>query len=212
MESLYARCKEALEQDLTAAQAGLLRYETIFYKFFTHLNANFRFPHDLTHAAVLVPIIDRASGPTVLLTYRTDDMPTHPGDIVFPGGGRKAGDLSLIDTALREAEEEIGLARAQVRIAGLLDARPMGPRYAVQPVIGIVAGDTQFTHCAREMAAVFELPLQRMLDLQQYRNVTERGQLQLPVRNLRFGEHFIWGATADILWDLRARLSGDGKA
>src|SRR4051812_3471807 len=103
MSTLYARFTAALEQDVALAQAGLRRFETDFFKFFPHLQNNFRYPDDLAPAAVLIPVIDRPGGATVLFTYRTDDMPTHPGDIVFPGGGSKPGDISLIDTALREA-------------------------------------------------------------------------------------------------------------
>jgi 8-oxo-dGTP pyrophosphatase MutT (NUDIX family) len=193
--------------DLAAAQAALRQFEPEFFRHFPALRGRFDFPSQLQPAAVLVPIIERAGGATVLLTYRTDDMPTHPGEIVFPGGGSKAEDTSLLATALREAQEEIGLEPAQVTVAGYLGARPMGARYRVQPVLGLVAPTARYRPCEREVAAIFEIPLSVVLDAAMYRRgYVDADYGALPdIVSLHYGEHHIWGATADILLDLCRR-------
>lgn len=213
MDELRSHLRRALLPDLAAGEAALEQFRAEFFRFFPRLKGNFDYPLQLRPAAVLVPVVAHPGAPTVLLTYRTDDMPTHPGEIVFPGGGVKAGDADLLDTALRETEEEIGLERAQIEVAGFLDARPMGTRHRVQPVLGLVSPEAQYRPCEREVAAIFEVPLAVVLDPKQYgRGVADPVYGPLPdIVSLDYGEHRIWGATADILLDLCGKWAEAGR-
>lgn len=209
MTPLQHRLQAALVPDCASAQLALQRHEAPFFEYFPKLRGRLRYPQDLAAAAVLVAIVEHAE-PTVLLTYRAAGMPTHAGEIAFPGGGSKAGDASLLDTALREAEEEIGLARALTTPVGYLDARPMGSKFQVQPVVCTVAPAARYTLCAREVASVFELPLHTALDATRYsRRALDMGYGPLPdMLELHYGEHHIWGATAEILLDLCRQCAG----
>ena len=89
-------------------------------------------------SAVLIPLVNHASGLTVLLTQRTEDMPSHAGQVAFPGGRRDDRDVDAADTALREAEEEVGLARHFVEVVGAIDLYRTGTGYEITPVVGIV--------------------------------------------------------------------------
>jgi 8-oxo-dGTP pyrophosphatase MutT (NUDIX family) len=115
-------------------------------------------------AAVLVPILDRPSGPTVLFTRRTELVPHHKGEISFPGGGLAPGE-DAVGGALREAEEEIGLVPACVEVAGLMDDLPSIAGYVVTPVVGAVRDPPDaFRPAAFEVSEPFEVPLARLLD------------------------------------------------
>jgi|GEM_PF-6145692 len=105
----------------------------------------------LTPAAVLVPLIERAHGVTMLLTQRTHEMPTHAGQISFPGGRVQADDKTQIDAALREAEEEVGISPGDVTIAGYLDFYETRTRYRILPVVGIVSPDVTLKIDPREV-------------------------------------------------------------
>ncbi len=115
-------------------------------------------------AAVLVPILDRPDGPTLLFTRRTETVPHHKGEISFPGGGTEHGE-DAPRAALREAEEEVGLAPGRVEIAGVLDDVPSIARYVVTPVVGWVRDPPEaFQAAAFEVSEPFEVPLARLLD------------------------------------------------
>ncbi len=115
-------------------------------------------------AAVLVPLLARPEGPTVLFTRRTETVPHHKGEISFPGGGLEAGE-DPPRAALREAEEEVGLAPERVEIAGLLDDVPSIARYVVTPVVAAVRDPPAAFHAAAfEVSEPFEVPLVRLLD------------------------------------------------
>ncbi len=108
---------------------------------------------------MLVPLVNHASGVTVLLTQRTDDMPSHAGQISFPGGRRQAGDADAVATALRETEEEVGLERRFVDVIGAIDLYRTRTGYEVTPVVGIVTPGFTVRADPREVADVFEVPL-----------------------------------------------------
>jgi 8-oxo-dGTP pyrophosphatase MutT (NUDIX family) len=115
-------------------------------------------------AAVLVPVLDRPSGPSLLFTRRTDTVPHHKGEISFPGGGIEAGE-DAARGALREAEEEVGLTPTGVEVVGLLDDVPSIARYVVTPVVAAVRAPPEtFRAEAREVSEAFEVPLERLLD------------------------------------------------
>ena len=159
-------------------------------------------------AAVLVPIIRRDAGLTVLLTQRTDDMPSHAGQIAFPGGRPQAGDADSVDTALREAEEEVGLTRQFVEVIGSVDQYRTGTGYEITPVVGLVTPGFTTRADPREVADVFEVPLAFFLDESNHRidsrvwQGRERRYYAMP-----YGERYIWGATAGMLKNLQYVLS-----
>ncbi|HEX2891206.1 CoA pyrophosphatase [Vineibacter terrae] len=173
------------------------------------LNGADRPPADLRPAAVLVPLVDRASGLTVLLTQRTADMPSHAGQIAFPGGGRRVGDPDLIATALRETEEEIGVGRNLVDIVGLMDNYVTGSGFLITPVVGFVQPRFELKPDPREVADVFEVPLDFFLDPANHHihsrtwQGRERRYYAMP-----YGERYVWGATAGMIKNLWRILSG----
>lgn len=115
-------------------------------------------------AAVLVPLLDRPAGPTVLFTRRTETVPHHKGQISFPGGGSVPGE-DAVAAAVREAEEEVGLLPERVSVLGLLDDLPSPARYVVTPVVAAVRDPPDaFRPAVFEVAEPFEVPLATLLD------------------------------------------------
>ena len=161
----------------------------------------------LTPAAVLFPIVLRDGGQTVLLTQRTAHLRDHAGQISFPGGRVEAHDCSPTDTALRETEEEIGLARERVEIDVFLPEYRTGTGFRVTPVVALVRPPFDLQPDPFEVAEIFEVPLAFLLDPanHQQHSLHYRGAL----RNyfaMPFGEYFIWGATAGMIRSLSERL------
>jgi 8-oxo-dGTP pyrophosphatase MutT (NUDIX family) len=163
----------------------------------------------LTRAAVLVPLVERPGGLTVLLTRRSDHLQDHAGQISFPGGRVEPGDADALATALREAEEEIGLARALVTPIGRLDTYVTRTGFEVTPVVGLVAPPSSLAPDPFEVAEVFEVPLAFILDpasRQRHSRVYAGKTRHFHV--FPWGDHYIWGATAGMLVNL-ADLLGD---
>lgn len=160
-------------------------------------------------AAVLVPIIDRADGLSILLTQRASHLRNHPGQISFPGGRIEPQDSGPVAAALRETEEEIGLARERVCILGYLDPYLVLTGYWITPVVGLVQPQLDLRLDHSEVAATFELPLSHLLDPANHRS-RERvlGNVTLHVHDIPFEEHNIWGATAGILMSLYRLVQG----
>jgi len=161
----------------------------------------------LTPAAVLFPIVLRDEGHTVLLTQRTAHLKDHAGQISFPGGRVEDTDLSPIHTALRETEEEIGLARGRVEILGFLPEYRTGTGFRITPVVALVRPPFDLQPDPFEVAEIFEVPLAFLLDPanHQRHSLHYRGAL----RNyfaMPYGEYFIWGATAGMIRSLTERL------
>lgn len=161
----------------------------------------------LTPAAVLVPIVLHESGPSVLLTQRAAHLLHHPGQISFPGGRSEPEDDGPVDTALREAEEEIGLDRAYVEVVGYLDLYQTVTGFLVTPVVAFVEPGFTLTPDGSEVAEVFEVPLDFVLDAGNHTRGSrlvdghERQFYVLPYR-----QRYIWGATAAMLVGLARRL------
>jgi 8-oxo-dGTP pyrophosphatase MutT (NUDIX family) len=159
-----------------------------------------------TNAAVLVPLYIEDDQLHAVFTQRRDDLRRHPGEISFPGGRQDERDADLVDTAMREAEEEIGLARTAVEIVGALQPTPtIATDFAVYPFVGLIESGTAWTLNAREVAAVLEFPLATLLAGYGRRRLVRRG---LPIRTDTYlaDDHLIWGATARILADLFDRI------
>lgn len=165
------------------------------------------FPASLRPAAVLVPIVDRPEGPTVLLTYRAPDLKHHGGQISFPGGGLEARDDSPEACALRETEEEIGLGREFVEVLGRLPDHLIITGYQVTPVVGLVQPGFNLRLDPTEVADSFEAPLHHLFDIRTHTRVLRRfGQFELEAFDLPWRGHNIWGATAGMLLTLREIL------
>lgn len=161
----------------------------------------------LRPAAVLVPVIDHAEGVTLLFTRRADHLRNHAGQICFPGGRREPGDADASDTALREAGEEIGLARDRVSLIGYLDDYPTSTHFLVTPVVGLVPPGERFRIDRREVSATFEVPLNVMLDESRYRRgIVHRHGLAIPYYSIEYEGRLIWGATAGMLRNLADKL------
>jgi 8-oxo-dGTP pyrophosphatase MutT (NUDIX family) len=160
-----------------------------------------------TDAAVLVPVYVDEGTLEIVFTKRRDDLRRHPGEISFPGGRREDGDDDLRQTALREAEEEIGLPQATVEIVGALQPTPtIATGYAVYPFVGLLESSQVWTPNPAEVATVIELGVPELVAGYGRRRLVRRG---LPVRTDTYvvGEHLIWGATARILADLLDRVA-----
>jgi 8-oxo-dGTP pyrophosphatase MutT (NUDIX family) len=160
-------------------------------------------------AAVLVGLLERPSGYSVLLTRRADTLRRHTGQVAFPGGRCDPGETPW-DTALREAEEEIGLERRFVTLAGLGEAMVTGTGYMITPVVGFVEPGFHLTPNPHEVAEIFETPLGFLMDPANH----EERETQMPdgkvLRHYQMTheERRIWGATARILRTLYERLQG----
>jgi 8-oxo-dGTP pyrophosphatase MutT (NUDIX family) len=153
-----------------------------------------------TPAAVLIPIVNRPHGLTLLLTQRSDTLPDHPGQISFPGGRQETTDQSPAHTALRESEEEIGLDERRVEILGQVGRYETVTGYAVTPVIGWVEPPFEIKADPMEVADVFEVPLSFVLNpdnfVQRHREVAGRTRHYFACP---YGDRYIWGATAAMI-------------
>ncbi len=162
---------------------------------------------DLIAAAVLVPIVMRESGLTMLLTLRTAHLRDHAGQVSFPGGRCESGDASPIATALREAHEEVGLDPEQVEVIGQLPEYRTGTGFSVMPVVGLVQPPLNLKLDDFEVAEAFEPPLDFLLDPvnHQRHQIEIRGAMReywaMPWRG-----YYIWGATAGMLVSLHRFL------
>ena len=159
-------------------------------------------------AAVLVPLFlaAEAGEPHLVLTRRRADLRSHAGEISFPGGRRDAEDADLSATALREAEEEIGLARAHVRMLGELPpTSTFVTNYVIHPFVASIPAALQWRPSAREVDAVLELPL-AALRSGRTRTRMERRGITFETDTFVVEEHLIWGATARIIENLLERL------
>jgi 8-oxo-dGTP pyrophosphatase MutT (NUDIX family) len=163
----------------------------------------------LRPAAVLVPLIDRTGGMSVLLTRRTEHLSAHAGQIAFPGGRIEEKDPDAMAAALREAEEEIGLSRERVTVIGRLDTYVTGTGFEITPVVGIVTPPFQLAIDPAEVAEVFEMPLAFILDPNNHRR-TERAfaERRRTFFVLPYEGRNIWGATAGMLVNLYEVLCG----
>jgi 8-oxo-dGTP pyrophosphatase MutT (NUDIX family) len=165
-------------------------------------------PETWKPASVLVPLVNHPSGITVLLTQRTADMPSHAGQVAFPGGRRNADDIDAAATALRETEEEVGIPARFVEVVGAVDLYRTGTGYEITPIVGIVTPGFTVRADPREVADVFEVPLGHFLD--EVNHKIDSRQWQGRERRyyaMPYGERYIWGATAGMLKNLHFILT-----
>jgi 8-oxo-dGTP pyrophosphatase MutT (NUDIX family) len=162
----------------------------------------------ISDAAVLVPVVARAGQVNLLFTQRTEHLTAHAGQISFPGGRVEAHDASREETALRETEEEIGLARHRVQVLGALPVYELGTGFRITPVVGWIEAPFETRPDPYEVADIFEIPLLHFLDASRYQrlnyhfNGRHRNYVAIPYQG-----RYIWGATAGMLLSLAHVLS-----
>ena len=161
-----------------------------------------------TAAAVLVPIVDHPSGLTVIFTQRTAHLKAHSGQVSFPGGRAEPEDPTPEFTALREAQEEIGLAAERVEVLARLSVYHTRTGFRVTPVVGLVTPPVELVPDPREVEEVFEVPLAFLLDPGNHRRETRELQGRtVGYYVMRYGTHTIWGATAGMVVNLYRHLA-----
>jgi 8-oxo-dGTP pyrophosphatase MutT (NUDIX family) len=162
-------------------------------------------------AAVLMPLIERENGLSLLLTQRTHSLTTHAGQIALPGGRVDASDADVVSAALREAREEVGLPSSHVRVLGTLPEYVTGTAFVVTPVVALVVPGFELRPNPHEVADVFEVPLAFLMDPSNHHRYEAmwRGELRqwyaMPYQDGDV-ERFIWGATAGMLRNLYRML------
>jgi 8-oxo-dGTP pyrophosphatase MutT (NUDIX family) len=162
----------------------------------------------LRKAAVLVPVVAHAV-PTVLLTQRTEHLPSHAGQVAFPGGKVEDGDADAVATALREALEEIGLEAGFIRPLGYLDALRTHTGFHVDPVVALVEPGFQLAPDASEVADVFEVPLAFLMDPANHdKQIRMRDGRRRDFYAMPYRGRFIWGVTAAMIRNMHMRLFG----
>jgi 8-oxo-dGTP pyrophosphatase MutT (NUDIX family) len=165
-----------------------------------------------SHAAVLVPLFKKGADCHILFTKRSDEVKYHKGEISFPGGVADEEDLELIDTALREAHEEIGLKESDVQIIGILDDIVTITEFIVTPIVGLFSYPYPFKVSAREISELIEVPLSHLLDGNSFsEREIFRGSQKEVVYTYQYGRHTIWGATARILKQFLDLITSPGR-
>lgn len=167
------------------------------------LNPTMGSPQKLRNASVLVPLVDRPEGLTLIFTQRTTHLAAHAGQISFPGGGLEECDEDDVACALRETVEEIGLHRRHVQVLGRLDTYVTRTGFKVAPVVGLVRPPFELAPDPFEVAEVFEVPLSFFLDPANRRRESRTVQgIERFFYAFPYGERYIWGATAGMLVNL----------
>jgi 8-oxo-dGTP pyrophosphatase MutT (NUDIX family) len=158
-------------------------------------------------AAVLVPIIDRAQAPSLLMTTRAGHLRQLAGQISFPGGGIEASDDDVLGAALRETQEEIGIDPSYVQPLGFLPDQIVLTGFRITPVVALVRPGYQLRVDGKEVAEVFEIPLEYLSEADNFRPTRRllRG-VEMTLNDLHFEGRVVWGATAGMLQVLRSVL------
>ena len=161
----------------------------------------------LKPAGVLVPIIERDNVLSVLLTRRSAELKHHAGQISFPGGRMEDSDADVEATALRETEEEVGIAKHHVSVLGYLKTMPTITGYAVTPIVGMVSASAELSIDKTEVEYAFEVPLLFLLDeANDIQNEWDAGDRIVPMVEFHWEQQRIWGATAFMILSLRKVL------
>ena len=208
-----------VDLSIEVVRQRLLRYQpadcSLPHRGDHELNPDMPFPipdSELKLAAVLIPIINRAEGPTVLLTQRVETLRNHAGQIAFPGGRLDTPEETPQAAALREAQEEVGLEPERVEIITSLDCYRTRTGYNITPVVGLVQPGFSLTLQEAEVADAFEVPLPYLVD--PARRLRESRVFEGVPRffyAIPYGPRYIWGATAGIIVNLADALLSHGK-
>jgi 8-oxo-dGTP pyrophosphatase MutT (NUDIX family) len=172
------------------------------------LNVPPKSPRNLRQAAVLVPLVDRPQGLSVLLTQRTDHLHDHAGQISFPGGRVEPQDRGVVEAALRETKEEIGLSGKFIDVVGYLDNYETVTGYLITPVVAFVAPGFSLVIDDFEVADAFEVPLAFLLNPENHQiHMRTRQGLKRRFYVFEYQNRYIWGATAGMLMNLYRRIA-----
>lgn len=164
-------------------------------------------PRPLRPAAVLVPLVEHPGGLTILLTQRTEHLHDHAGQISFPGGRVEPDDAGIIDTALRETREEIGLTPEYIDVVGYLDTYETVTGFLITPVVSFVTPGFRLRFDQFEVADAFEVPLDFILDPGNHQiHSRMRHGAERRYHVFEYRDRYIWGATAGMLMSLYRRL------
>jgi 8-oxo-dGTP pyrophosphatase MutT (NUDIX family) len=170
------------------------------------------FPANPVPAAVLVALVDRPEGLTVLLTQRASQLAKHAAQISFPGGRLEESDADVASAAMREAQEEIGLDPARVRVFGYLPDHLVISGFRVTPVLSLVTPPFELVANPAEVAEVFEVPVSHVFDRRNHKARLRRvGDEDMLLFDIPFEGHSIWGATAGMLLTF-VRMVQDGES
>lgn len=164
----------------------------------------------LQPAAVLVGLVERRQGLSVLFTRRTAHLSTHAGQVSFPGGRCEACDENAVATALRETHEEVGVPPELVQVVGALDEYRTGTGFSITPVVGFLAEDFPLKPDPFEVDEVFEVPFDFLMDPRNHKR--ERIHWKGAMREyfaMPYDGHYIWGATAGIIRNFYEHIRGD---
>ena len=174
------------------------------------LNPGMGLPDKLTPAAVLIPLVARDDGVTMLLTQRTNHLAHHPGQVSFPGGHVDPTDGTPEETALRETEEEVGIDRRHITIIGRLADYKTRTGFAIAPIVGVVTPPFDVSPDPHEVAEVFEVPMTFLMDADNHeRHSREYKGATRQFYAMPYNGFYIWGATAGMLVDLYNVLMGE---
>jgi 8-oxo-dGTP pyrophosphatase MutT (NUDIX family) len=161
----------------------------------------------LKPAGVLVPIIERDNDLKVLLTQRSAELKHHAGQVSFPGGRMEGSDVDVEAAALRETEEEIGIASHHISVLGYLDTMPTITGYAVTPVVALVSAQAELRIDKTEVEYAFEVPLSFLLNKENdIRAEWDAGERRVPMIEFHWEQQRIWGATAFMIIELRKKI------
>jgi 8-oxo-dGTP pyrophosphatase MutT (NUDIX family) len=213
MDSLYSKrhIRESLDPRPSAPEEDMQWLAGASAEVVSRMRASL--PARPVPAAVLVPLVEHATGMTVLLTQRAETLKDHAGQISFPGGRIEPEDQDAWHAALRETYEEIGLRADFVEFAGYLPDHHVITGFRVTPVVGFVNPDYQLRIARAEVHDVFEVPLDFILDTANHKSRQRTlGDLTYEVHDIPYGERNIWGATAGMLMTLRRMLQTRGDS
>ena len=182
-------------------------HQTVNYQPVAQQAAHPRDPSKLAKAAVLIGFVERADGLKVIFTKRANHLRHHPGQVSFPGGKLESFDQSLAETALRETFEEVGISRKKIEIFGQMPQLITRSQFAVTPFLAIIDANFRSKIDTNEVAELFEIPLQVVLDKNRLRShpFTFKRSVQ-HIFALSHQKHFIWGMTAQIIAALQQQL------
>jgi 8-oxo-dGTP pyrophosphatase MutT (NUDIX family) len=207
MDSLYSKThiRGSLEPQPSAPHEDMLWLAGASPEVLERMRASL--PKEHVPAAVLVPLVERDAGMTVLLTQRAATLKDHAGQISFPGGRIEPDDADAWHAALREAYEEIGLSESHVEFAGFLPDHWVGTGFRVTPAVGFVSPLYELRIHTAEVHDVFEVPLDFILNAANHKSrLRQMGGVTLEVYDIPYGDRLIWGATAGMLLTLRRLL------
>ena len=198
----------AVRAHFGAYQPGIRSFDSDKVRGDHILSADVKLPPGLRPAAVLVPIVDRPAGLSVLLTQRHEKLSAHAGQISLPGGRVEPSDRDVVAAALRETREEIGLSADRIEVIGRLDTYITGTGFEIVPIVALLEPPLPLAPEPSEVTEVFEVPLALVADRANYRQETR--ELKNGVRTyfvLAHESRYIWGATAGILVNLAEVLA-----